>query len=219
MDADFWLSRWRSGDIGFHQPDGHDLLKKHWASIGAAAGATVFVPLAGKTLDLRWLAAQGHTVIGVELSELAIDQFFADSGLTPTTATSGGFIVKSSGPFTMYVGDFFELDARNLFGASAAYDRAALIALPHELRARYSAHMAALLPPGAPALLISVAYPEHEISGPPFSVEPAEIDDIYGNAFDIGVLEARDGLQFSANLKSRGVTRLDETAYLLRRRA
>ena len=46
----------------------------------------------------------------------------------------------------------------------------------------------------------------------------AEVE-LFGAAFEIEVLETRDGLAASANLQRRGVTRLQETAYLLKRRA
>lgn len=219
MEPAFWQERWQRGEIGFHQPDGHDLLKKHWPALGVERGAAVFVPLAGKSLDMRWLAGQGHRVIGVELSELAVDQFFSEAGLAPTETREGAFVVKSEGSYALYCGDIFDLEKHHLAGATVAYDRAALIALPAEMRPRYADHLAKLLPDGAIVLLIAVTYPESEIEGPPFSVSREEITSLFAEAFAIESLEARDGLEFSVHLKSRGVTRLDETAYLLRRRA
>jgi thiopurine S-methyltransferase len=56
------------------------------------------------------------------------------------------------------------------------------------------------------------------MSGPPFSVPRAEVERLYGDTFDIQVLEARDGLEASGNLRRRGVSALQETAYVLRRR-
>ncbi|MFN0217741.1 MAG: thiopurine S-methyltransferase [Hyphomicrobium sp.] len=219
MDAEFWLERWRSGDIGFHQPDGHDLLRKHWPGLGAAAGAAVFVPLAGKSVDMHWLAAQGQRVIGVELSEQAVDDFFSGADLTPLETREGSFVVKSDGPYTIYCGNIFELESRHLDGVSSAYDRAALIALPATLRPLYAAHLAELLRPGTTVLLISIVYPDGEIEGPPFSVSQDEIARLFGGAFEIAVLETRDGLAASPNLRARNVTRMDETIYVLRRRS
>lgn len=218
MESDFWLARWRTGDIGFHQPDGNELLKKYWPALELPKAATVFVPLAGKSVDMHWLTAQGHRVVGVELSELAVDQFFADAALVPDESRNARVTIKSSGRHKMLCGDFFELDPVDLDGAIAAYDRAALIALPAELRRRYAEKVASLLPADAVALLISIDYPAGEIEGPPFPVPPAEIKKLFGDAFHIEQVESRDGLERSANLKARGVTRLEESAYLLRRR-
>lgn len=83
MDADFWHQRWQDNQIGFHQDQPTPLMQKHWPSIGAPPGCRVFVPLAGKSRDMLWLAAQGHRVLGVELSQLAVEQFFAEHGLQP----------------------------------------------------------------------------------------------------------------------------------------
>lgn len=219
MDPAFWAKRWQDNDIGFHQPEGHDLLKRLWPTLKVARGAAVFVPLAGKSLDMRWLAQRGHRVVGVELSEIAVDQFFAEAGLTPLEARDGAFILKTAGPFALYCGDMFDLQPRHLAGVAAAYDRAALIALPSDMRPRYAQSLSKLLPVGAAALLISIDYPAREIEGPPFSVPNEEIIRLFNDAFEIAVIEARDALSTSANLKARGVTRLDETAYALRRRA
>ena len=56
MDPDFWQQRWREGQIGFHQDAPTPLLLKHWASLDLPTGAKVFVPLAGKSRDMAWLA-------------------------------------------------------------------------------------------------------------------------------------------------------------------
>ena len=83
MDPEFWQQRWRDRQIGFHQDKPTPLLLKHWPSLGVPRGARVFVPLCGKSLDLAWFAARGHRVLGVELSQLAVDEFFAEHGLVP----------------------------------------------------------------------------------------------------------------------------------------
>ena len=88
MDAAFWLQRWQEGQIGFHRSDVMPLLEKHWPSLQLPAGSRVLVPLCGKSLDMHWLAAQGHRVLGVELSPLAVTQFFEEAGLTPVRTTS-----------------------------------------------------------------------------------------------------------------------------------
>ena len=83
MQPDFWHQRWADNQIGFHQSAPTPLLLKHWPALGITPGAQVFVPLAGKSLDMAWLASQGHRVLGVELSQLAVEQFFAEHDLQP----------------------------------------------------------------------------------------------------------------------------------------
>lgn len=83
MDAEFWLERWREGRTHFHQTRVTPLLQKYWPGLDVPAGGKVLVPLCGKSLDMVWLAAQGHEVLGVELAPLAVEQFFAENELRP----------------------------------------------------------------------------------------------------------------------------------------
>ncbi|MFT3732519.1 MAG: thiopurine S-methyltransferase [Hyphomicrobium sp.] len=166
-----------------------------------------------------WLAEQGHQVIGAELSELAVRDFFKESGLSPTVTEGGPFRVFEADAFKIYQGDFFALPVDALLGVVACYDRAALIALPPEMRPQYAAKLSSVLPREAVMLTIAIEYPDGEIAGPPFSVAREEVRTLYGELFDIEILEERDGLAASDNLKKRGVTKLEEIAYVLRRKA
>ncbi|MBY0558275.1 thiopurine S-methyltransferase [Hyphomicrobium sp.] len=219
MDKAFWHERWQRREIGFHQQRIHSQLLRFWPKLGLPQETAVFVPLAGKSRDMVWLATQGHRVIGVELSNVAVREFFEEGAQVPNRSSAGAFEISSAGPFELYCGDFFELDPDVLKDVVAVYDRAALIALPPEMRARYAETLARIVPREAIIFLIAVDYPEGEISGPPFPVSRDEVQRLYADTFEIEVLETRDGLADSDNLKKRGVTRLEETAYLLRRRA
>lgn len=59
------------------------------ATYGLAPDATVFVPLCGKSLDIGYLASLGYRVVGVELSELAVEQLFRSLGITPQVTREG----------------------------------------------------------------------------------------------------------------------------------
>jgi len=218
MEKAFWTERWKRRDIGFHQPHVHEQLKRFWPTLNLPVGSAIFVPLAGKSCDMVWLATQGHRVVGVELSDVAVREFFKDGGQIPDIRSDGPFDVFSAGPFNLYRGDFFETSVQMLSDVVAVYDRAALIALPPDLRERYAKKLASIIPSAAIIFLVALEYPENEMSGPPFSVTREEVERLYGDTFDIQVLEARDGLEASGNLRRRGVTRLEETAYVLRRR-
>jgi thiopurine S-methyltransferase len=217
MDPDFWLKRWQDNEIGFHAEDVQPALVKHWSALKLEKGARILVPLCGKSLDMVWLAEQGHHVIGSELSELAVDQFFDELGVVPGSENQNGFTIKYAGPYTIYCGDFFALDPTSA-RTSAAYDRAALVAMPPAMQPQYAAKLAALIPPGGQILLIGLDYNQAEMQGPPFSLPQARIRALYENTFDITLLDARDGLTKSEHLKKKGVTRLEEATYLLRRR-
>jgi thiopurine S-methyltransferase len=218
MDPAFWHDRWENQDIGFHQADVHTLLPAYWPRLELARDAPVFVPLCGKSLDMVWLTQQGHRVIGAELSQRAIDDFFAERRLTPSTRTSGSFTVKSVGPYELWCGDFFDLSRAAVTDVAGVYDRAALIALPPSLRQRYTDTLAALLPPQARILLITLEYEQTQMSGPPFSVPGDQVRALFAANYQLDELECRDVLDGHPHFKQRGLTALQECAYLLRRK-
>lgn len=198
MEQDFWAQRWSAGAIGFHEGRPNSYLVSHLEALLPAGGAAgrVLVPLCGKSHDLHWLAARCASVVGVEFVEQAVRDFFAEAGLSPTRVETPAGARYTVGNLTLFAADFFALDAAALDpqgeGPLAAfYDRAALIALPPPLRARYAAHLATLLPPGASGLSVSLTYPEGAHQGPPFSVEDSEFTALFGTRFAVEV-RARD---------------------------
>jgi len=218
MDPAFWRARWQNQEIGFHQPVIHELLQKHWPHLELAAGSQVFVPLCGKSLDMVWLAEQGHKVVGAELSEIAIDDFFADRRLKPTTRRVGNFLVKSAEAYELWCGDIFELPPVAVAGVAGVYDRAALVAFPADLQGRYVAKLRELLPAAAPILLIALDYDATRMTGPPFSVPRRQIDHVFADSHAITEMECREALDLNPRFRQRGLTALVECAYVLRRR-
>ena len=215
MDPDFWHRRWRDNEIGFHQGQPAPLLQKHWPAIAAPAGCRVFVPLAGKSVDMLWLASQGHRVLGVELSPIAVERFFAEHALEPDIVESRYGTHYRAGDIELICGDVFALDAAALAGCTAVYDRAALIALPPDLRQRYVDELYARLPPGCRGLLVTLEYPMHEKQGPPFTVTETEVHERFAPAWDIDLLERRDILSTEPRFVDEGVTALDTCVYRL----
>ncbi|MEO8365937.1 MAG: thiopurine S-methyltransferase [Pseudoxanthomonas sp.] len=217
MEADFWLQRWREGQTGFHRVEVMPLLETHWPALRLAAGSRVLVPLAGKSLDMHWLAAQGHRVLGVELSPLAVQQFFAEAGLQPVRHHSRYGEHFVAGPVEVILGDAFGLDAGLLADIAAVYDRAALIALPAGLRRRYLDTVYAGLPGGCEGLLITLEYPQTEKAGPPFSVEAEEVARLFNLPWHATLLERRDILGQEPRFQAEGVTALATTVYRLQK--
>ena len=98
MKAAFWHDRWKNDQIDFHNEEVNERLTRHWPTLGIDEGAKVFVPLCGKSLDMRWLRQQGHPVLGVDLSPIAIHAFFSEAGITPSEESedSSGALPRSS---------------------------------------------------------------------------------------------------------------------------
>lgn len=219
MESEFWQQRWREGRIGFHQDRVMPLLVQHWDALDRPPGSRVFVPLAGKSLDMVWLAERGHRVLGVELSQLAVDQFFSENKLTPQIHESRYGRHYVAGAIELICGDVFALDAAALADCVGVYDRAALIALPSEMRERYVHELHTRLPHDCRGLLITLEYPQNEKSGPPFSVDQPMVEDLYRAQWDIELLDRRDILASQPGFVAEGVSALSTAVYALRRRA
>lgn len=218
MDPHFWHDRWREGRIGFHQDTVTPWLPELWPALALPTGSQVFVPLAGKSLDMLWLRAQGHRVLGIELSQLAVEQFFAEHGLAPTIRKSPLATHYAHDGIELICGDVFALDAEALAGCGGVFDRAALIALPPELRRRYVGEVYAHLPGACRGLLVTLEYPQAEKSGPPFSVDEAEVRTLYEPDWTVTALARADALAMHPGFIEEGVSALATVAYRLERR-
>ena len=218
MEPKFWQERWARNQIGFHLPEVNPYLQRHWPQLALAEGSKVLVPLCGKSLDLMWLASHGHCLMGVELSEQAVEAFFIEQGLTPRIRQRGVFTVYQADQVELWCGDFFALDAEAVADCTALYDRAALIALPPLMRARYCEHLNNLLAPGCQGVLITLDYDQAQKAGPPFAVTDDEVKLLLGEHWTSVVLEEQDILGESWKFVQDGVTRLEERVYQLVKR-
>jgi thiopurine S-methyltransferase len=215
MNADYWLNRWNQNQTGFHLAGVNPLLTQYWPSVSASAKGRVLVPLCGKSEDLRWLVEQGHEVIGVELSLLAAKAFASEQGIVLTETHEPPFTVLRGARLTYYVGDFFEFtpDVGGRF--DLLYDRAALIALPPEMRPGYVSQLQSLLGRSARGLLIGLEYDPSQMHGPPFTVPEPELRRLFAS-FHCEQLLEYDCLEQEPHFKQRGLTWLKESAYALR---
>jgi len=217
MEPEFWQERWARNQIGFHLPEVNPYLQRHWSQLALVEGARVLVPLCGKSLDLMWLASHGLRVMGVELSEQAVEAFFSEQNLVPRITRRDAFTVCQTDLIEVWCGDFFALDAEALAGCTALYDRAALIALPPLMRAQYAEHLSRLLPSGCQGLLITLDYDQSQKAGPPFAVTDDEVKVLFGSDWTVKTLQEQDVLGESWKFVQEGVTRLDERVYWLGR--
>jgi thiopurine S-methyltransferase len=217
MEPEFWRERWRTGQIGFHQPEVGHYLKLHWGDLALEASDRVFVPLCGKSLDMLWLRNRGHAVVGVELSDVALQAFCMENGIAARRRIKPDFAVYEAPKLELLCGDFFAVTPERLGNVAAVYDRAALISWTETLREPYARHMATLTPAGAETLLITLEYPQSQKAGPPFSIPPAEVQRLYAEHFSIQELARQDILANEPHMRARGVTELHEVCYRLTR--
>lgn len=215
MDASFWHDRWANHQLGFHEGETNSLLIQHFQALGLTAGNRVFVPFCGKTRDIAWLLAQGVRVSGAELSELAVSQLFDELGVEPDISNHGSLRHYRStdigdADLDIFVGDFFDLDCSSLGPVDSVYDRAALVALPHDMRRRYCRHLTEITTK-ASQLLITFEYDQQLMEGPPFSISAEEVQEHYSDRYDAKCLQR---IEVPGGLK--GVCPANECAWLIR---
>ncbi|MDO7597960.1 MAG: thiopurine S-methyltransferase [Pseudomonadota bacterium] len=210
MDAQFWHNKWKNNEIAFHRSNPNSLLLDHLKTLSLKKGSVVFVPLCGKTLDIAWLLSNGYCVAGVELVESAIQQLFSELAMVPKISIEGEIKHYSAQNIDIYVSDIFAVSQELLGPVDAIYDRAALVALPDELRRRYTAHLIDITNK-SPQLLIAYHYDQNIVQGPPFSISDEEVSLHYKNAYNLTLVA-------STNVEGgmKGKCEATENVWLLR---
>lgn len=188
MEPEFWHRRWELKEIAFHEPGGNALLAKWFHELSLVDDQRIFVPLCGKTRDVAWLLSQRLHVVGAELSEEAVRELFQELKIDPVVSTRGAFNIYSGPNLDVFVGNFFDLSRPLLGDIDAIYDRAALVAMPGNLRGQYCEDLIRITS-CAPQLLISFEYDQIQMDGPPFSVDAAEIASHYSARYELRPLE------------------------------
>jgi len=210
-----WAEAWSTNQIGFHQDKTSTYLDCFADEVWGPTMGRVLVPLCGKSLDLVFLADRATAVLGVEFVEQAVQDFFVERELEPTVTTDGPTRYDAES-YTLFAADFFAVSQHELGQIDAVFDRASMVALDSQTRARYAAHMASILPSGAKTLLLTFTYDQTRVDGPPFSVPAEEIHRLYDEAFEIEHLETRDVLNDA--FRERGLDAMTESAHVLTRR-
>ncbi len=187
-----WESRWQEGRIGFHLPEVNSYLLRYSDKLLTQDPESVFVPLCGKTLDLPWLAGRTKKVVGIELVQKAVQDFFKENKLTHSIQQSGKLNLFSSDTIVLFQGDFFDLNKEQTASFDAIYDRASIVSLDQPERERYVNHLMSFLEPGGRILLITLEYDQNQMTGPPFSVPADEIEWLYAPYGVLELLETSD---------------------------
>ena len=216
MEPAFWQQRWADNQIGFHQAQVNPYLQKYWPTLGLVPGSRVLVPLCGKSLDLAWLAGQGHRVLGVELSRRAVEAFFHEHGLQAEVRQRGAFEVWRSGDVELWCGDIFALQAEDIGDCSGLYDRAAVIALPPQMRGAYMQLLSGLLLASCQGVVVTLDYDQALLGGPPFSVGDQELRQGFAG-WQVDELEVVEVIEESPKFLQAGVSSLLERVYRVSR--
>ncbi len=188
---DFWRARWKEGRTGWHRERVQPWLEQQRAALLGAGGAggtaaRILVPLCGKSVDLAWLAQHGVAVVGVDVAEEAVEGLRREQGiaLAPCEGVAAPFRAFAAGALEVWVGDFFALDHARHGRFDAAFDRAALVALPHARRRDYARKLVEMLGERGRLLVVGLEFSGasgggSQESGPPFHVSRTEATELF----------------------------------------
>ncbi|NNN43598.1 MULTISPECIES: thiopurine S-methyltransferase [Vibrio] len=214
IDFEFWHNKWAANQIGFHLMEVNPLLMKYWPMVKPKRHDTVLLPLCGKSEDLVWLAEQHDSVQGVELSPIAVRAFFAEHLYTPlVTELSAQHTCYQFDEICLYTGDIFTAP---IHPVDIIYDRAALVALPESMWNEYANRLLSLLNPGGRILLVTLDYPQNELTGPPFSVTEKAIRRLFTGLSVTQLHRDELGAQHPKRAK-KGLSRFAEEVWLIER--
>ncbi len=217
MDNDYWHQRWQLNNVEFNQAQPNKLMQRYLSNL--KPGYRILVPLCGKSIDMIWLAGQGCKVVGVELSHVACQSFFNENKIPVETNTLNGITIFHSDSITLIAGDFFKMDTALFEKVDGVYDRAALIALPSKLRVPYVKQIHAFLTDKASVFLITTAYNQAEMQGPPFSIGADEVTALFSHNFDILQLYDANIAEIPPHLLGKGLLRAAEQVYVLTKKS
>jgi thiopurine S-methyltransferase len=215
MEHTFWHDKWAKNEIGFHLSQAHPWLVGHLEQYPLAEYETVFVPLCGKTLDIGLLLSKGARVIANELSEKAVEELFDQLGYTAEVSDwKGTGKIYRAESLTVFVGDFFELEKEELVDVTTVYDRAAIVALPKEMRDEYAKKIIQLCG-NTKQIIMTLDYDQDIMAGPPFSVPFSEVSEHYAEHFNITEVYRRDIVDLEPRFKAKGLPEFNQTLYVL----
>ncbi|QKQ24191.1 thiopurine S-methyltransferase [Candidatus Ruthia endofausta] len=117
----------------------------------------------------------------------------------------------------IYCDDYFDFDTSILNHVSAVYDRASLIALPLALRAKYASHLYAIIPADCRMLLLTLNYPQSQMSGPPYAVNKAEVVLLF-KGFECQQLQCFNDIKNEPKFQRVNVDFFEKATYCLRKK-
>ncbi len=186
MEQQFWLDSWHEGGFktSFHRPDVHPYILKHLTP-AVLRGKRILVPLCGKSVDMVYFHQHADHVVGVELAEAAVYQFFEEQKI-PFVRCGNRF--EADG-LTLICDNFLNLTQEDVGNIDLIYDRASLVALPNPMRLDYVHKIEELLPVGGQQFVNTLEYAPFRPE-PPFSVPQTDVQIYYGLTHRIEHLEA-----------------------------
>ncbi|OWF41046.1 hypothetical protein KP79_PYT17098 [Mizuhopecten yessoensis] len=201
-----WMGCWEKNTVPWHRSDVHEALEKYLEILTSSPTAKnkIFVPLCGKTVDIKWLADRGNEVVGLEASEIAVKEFFSEQNIDYITedvpALKGKLYRSHDNKIKLYCCDLFLFSTEVESGFSGIWDRGSLEAMTPADQKRYIELMKTLIHPGIGYLLET---PDRDPNkGPPFNVSIEDLEEGFGQGCSAAKLSAVEKISSGADLQS-----------------
>ncbi|XP_060555168.1 probable thiopurine S-methyltransferase [Ruditapes philippinarum] len=195
LDNDGWKNMWDKGETDFHQSTFDRFLDLRKAEL-LGENRSVFLPLCGKTLDIIWFYNHGFKVSGVEIAELAVQQFFSENNIeckVESLQTVPGKLYKSiDNKIQLYVADMFEMTPELCGQFDIIWDSKAFVAINRSDRQKYINTLVSLMKKEGRYYLASIDYDPAVWPGPPHSCPDKVIVSNYSGRFNIEILKDAD---------------------------
>ncbi|XP_033756355.1 probable thiopurine S-methyltransferase [Pecten maximus] len=179
-----WLNNWEGDCTPWHMSDVHEGLARYYKVLvnKPSVQNKIFLPLCGKSVDIKWLADRGNEVVGVEAAEMGLVEFFAEQNIeysVEAAASVKGKLFRSrDNKIRLYCCDIFDFSASVECGFSGVWDRGSIEALEFEDRKRYIELMRTLISSETGYLAEIV---ERDLGkGPPYYVTADELEAGFG---------------------------------------
>lgn len=198
-DVNFWVNKWDTKDTPWHQTTVNPRLVKYIGLLdGGKKNVKILVPLCGKTVDMKWLSEQGHRVVGVEASPLAIEEFFKEHSLEYRTEMRNAIPVylENSGRIIIYCCDIYDFHRTGEGSFDAVWDRGSLGAINPGDRTRYLDLMSSLKTANSAHLIEIYDYDNSVYQDFPFSIPMSKLVELFGERYDAKLIETQDYPEF-----------------------
>ncbi len=153
--------------------------------------------------------------VGVEFNPKAVESFWQANQLEPESRDVAGKKHFRASNTELWQCDFFELSIKDTGVFDVIFDRAALIALPEQLRQQYANHLQNFLTTDGVLLVVTMDYEPNEMSGPPFYVSLDELQELFSEA-TITELDRHTIIESHPRWQELQLSWLDEIVYEIR---
>ncbi|KAJ8044873.1 putative thiopurine S-methyltransferase [Holothuria leucospilota] len=166
------------------------------------SGLRFLVPCCGQAAEMKWLADQGHEVVGIEGVGKACEDFYKNNNLQYSVidihGIPGGKLFKGeSSKVEIYNSNLFTLNEGIVGHFDAIIDRGAFVVIDFSDRSRYTALMRSVAKPKCKILLAVQEYDwnERPIKGSPRPVSKNDVNEFYGEWCVIEEIGRKDMLK------------------------